>query len=157
MMFSQVVANGDLAWPPNSRIFEHESVDEHDGSPEHDTQEINDNEDTTTKQKRVIKGKRISTKKARSSAMNELVETSRIIGRFMQEPPRIHISSSLYTIPEAISELETMTEVMDESNLEFYHYCIIFLRQKHNREKFMSMQKDQRLTWLQACYAKYSE
>ncbi|KAK8965349.1 hypothetical protein KSP40_PGU001620 [Platanthera guangdongensis] len=128
MMFSQVVANGDLAWAPNSRIFEHESIDEHDGSLEHDTQDINEIEDTATKQKRASKGK--STKisaKAMSSTMDELVETSCIIGRCMQEPPRIQISSSMYTISEAISELETMTEVMAESNLDFYHYCIIFL------------------------------
>ncbi|KAK8964650.1 Glycine-rich RNA-binding protein 2 [Platanthera guangdongensis] len=42
--------------------------------------------------------------------MDELVETLRIIGRCMQEPPHIQISSSMYTIPEAILELETMTE-----------------------------------------------
>ncbi|KAK8958453.1 hypothetical protein KSP40_PGU015836 [Platanthera guangdongensis] len=46
-------------------------------------------------------------------SLDELVETSRIIGRCMQEPPHIHISSSIYTIPEAISELETMTEAVN--------------------------------------------
>ncbi|KAK8945020.1 hypothetical protein KSP39_PZI008015 [Platanthera zijinensis] len=159
MMFSQVVANGDLAWAPNSRIFEHESVDEHDGSPEHATQGSDDIEDTTAKLKRAAKGKstKIAAKKSRSSALDELVETSRIIGRCMQEPPRIQISSSLYTIPEAISELETMPEVMADSNMDFYHYCIVFLRQKQNRESFMSMRQDRRLTWLQDCYHKKLE
>ncbi|KAK8944400.1 hypothetical protein KSP39_PZI008551 [Platanthera zijinensis] len=46
--------------------------------------------------------------------MDELVEISRIIGQCMQESPHIQISSSLFTIPEAISELETMTGIMDE-------------------------------------------
>ncbi|KAK8953114.1 hypothetical protein KSP40_PGU010774 [Platanthera guangdongensis] len=82
MMFSQVIANGDLACAPNSRIFEHESIDEHDGSPEHGAQDINEIEDTAAKQKRAAKGKcsKIFAKKARSSAMDELVETSSIIG-----------------------------------------------------------------------------
>ncbi|KAK8955456.1 hypothetical protein KSP40_PGU018977 [Platanthera guangdongensis] len=106
---------------------------------------------TAAKEKRTGKGKRrFTAKKAKSSALDELVETSRIIGKCMQEPPRIQISSSLFTIPEAISELESMSEVMDESQFDFYDYSTLLLKDKQNRETFMSIRKDRRLRWLQA-------
>ncbi|KAK8943903.1 hypothetical protein KSP40_PGU009505 [Platanthera guangdongensis] len=159
MMFSQVVATGDLAWAPNSRNFEAESVDEQDVSAEDGTQNMNDSpHSTAAKEKRTGKGKRkFTAKKAKSSALDELVETSRIIGKCMQEPPRIQISSSLFTIPEAISELESMSEVMDESQFDFYDYSTLLLKDKQNRETFMSIRKDRRLRWLQARYEKRAD
>ncbi|KAK8940991.1 Signal peptide peptidase-like 4 [Platanthera zijinensis] len=38
-----------------------------------------------------------------------------------------------------------MPEVMADSNMDFYHYCIVFLRQKQKRESFMSMRQDRLL------------
>ncbi|KAK8949640.1 Cytochrome b5 [Platanthera zijinensis] len=74
--------------------------------------------------KRAAKGKsaKIDAKKSRSSALDESAETSRIIGCCMQEPPRIQISSSLYTIPEAISELETMPKPVGISDVHLPTY-----------------------------------
>ncbi|KAK8971318.1 hypothetical protein KSP40_PGU021804 [Platanthera guangdongensis] len=159
MMFSQVVATGDLAWAPNSRNFEAESVDEQDVSAEDGTQNMNESpQSTAAKEKRTGKGKRkITAKKTKSSALDELVETSRIIGKCMQEPPRIQISSSLFNIPEAISELERMSEVMDEYQFDFYDYSTLLLKDKQNRETFMSIRKDRRLRWLQARYEKRAD
>lgn len=155
MMFGQVVAGGDLAWAPNSRNFDHESIDEHalpDGDATQDNFDSPGSVDA--REKRPAKGKnKNSFKRARSSTMDELAETSRIIGRCMMEPPPIQISSSLYTIPEAISEIENIPEVMDVARKDFYHYCLLFLRDKHNRETFMSMRKDRRVEWLESCFA----
>ncbi|KAK8964255.1 hypothetical protein KSP40_PGU006758 [Platanthera guangdongensis] len=149
-MFSQVIATGVLAWDPNSRNFEAESVDEQDVSAEDGTQNMNESpQSTAAKEKRTGKGKRkITAKKAKSSALDELVETSHIIGKCMQEPPRIQISSSLFSIPEAISELESMSEVMDESQFDFYDYSTLLLKDKQNRETFMSIHNYRRLGWL---------
>ncbi|KAK8966136.1 hypothetical protein KSP40_PGU013634 [Platanthera guangdongensis] len=42
MMFGQVVAAGNLAWAPNSRNFEPESIDEHDLSTGDGSQNMNE-------------------------------------------------------------------------------------------------------------------
>ncbi|KAK8940189.1 hypothetical protein KSP40_PGU007602 [Platanthera guangdongensis] len=159
MMFGQVVAAGNLAWAPNSRTFEPESIDEHDLSTEDGTQNINESPNSIdVRGKLADKGKsKMTNKKARSSTMDEIAETSRIIGRCMMEPPRIQISSSLYTIPEAITELETIPVVMNDLNYDFYHYCTMFLREKHNRETFLSIRQDLHLKWLQAFFDKKSD
>ncbi|KAK8964424.1 hypothetical protein KSP40_PGU006985 [Platanthera guangdongensis] len=159
MMFGQVVATGNLVWAPNSRNFEPESLDEHDLSTGDGMQKINESPNfIDARGKQADKGKsKMTNKKARSSTMDEIAETSRIIGHCMMEPPRIQILSSLYTIPEAITELETIPEVMDDLNYDFYHYCTMFLREKHNRETFVSIRQDRRLKWLQACFDKKSD
>ncbi|KAK8970152.1 hypothetical protein KSP40_PGU004482 [Platanthera guangdongensis] len=146
-------------WAPNSRHFEHESIDEHDISAGDDTHHLNESQHSVeAKNKQTIsKGKsRMTNKKTWSSTLDDLAETSRIIGKCMMEPPRIQISSSVYTIPEAISELETIPEVMDESHYEFYDHCTMVLTEKHYRETFMSIRKDRRLKWLQTRYEKRS-
>ncbi|KAK8962548.1 hypothetical protein KSP40_PGU014607 [Platanthera guangdongensis] len=159
MMFGQVVAAGNLAWAPNSRNFEPESIDEHDLSTGDGSENMNESPiSVEARGKRTEKGKnKMTSKKARSSTMDEIAETSRIIGRCMMEPPRIQISSSLYTIPETIAELETIPEVMNDLNYDFYHCCTMFLREKQNHETFMSIRHDRRLKWLQACFEKKSD
>ncbi|KAK8955085.1 hypothetical protein KSP39_PZI001924 [Platanthera zijinensis] len=118
------------------------------GSVGDDTQNINESpQSTAAKENRTCKGKRKhSAKKAKSLTIDELVETSRIIGQCMQEPPRIQISSTSFTIPEAIPELESMSEVMDESQFDFYDYSTMLLKDKQNRETFMSICKERRLS-----------
>ncbi|KAK8916685.1 hypothetical protein KSP39_PZI022578 [Platanthera zijinensis] len=151
MMFSQVVATGSLAWAPNSRNFVSESMDEHDLSAGADSQDVDQLPSHTKAGKKIPdKGKRKQTyKRSRSSTMEQIAETSRIIGRCMMEPPRIQISSSSHTIAEAITELESMEEVMEENNYALYDFCTVFLKDKGNRETFMSIRKDRRLRWLE--------
>ncbi|KAK8964776.1 hypothetical protein KSP40_PGU017571 [Platanthera guangdongensis] len=85
-----------------------------------------------------------------SSAMGDIAETSRIIGRVMQEPPKIQISPALFTIPEAIRELGKYPEVMGD--FDFYDYYTLFLRDKSNKETFMSIPEELKVRWLKARY-----
>ncbi|KAK8962550.1 hypothetical protein KSP40_PGU008203 [Platanthera guangdongensis] len=166
-MFSQVVATGDLAWAPSSRNLEHESVDERDMSDDGDSQIVEDlspnatgmRVDTTSsrpssssegRKKTKEKGKKkiVGRKRAMSSTMEDIAETSRIIGRVMQEPPKIQISSALFTIPEAIKELEKYPEIMGV--FDFYDYCTLFLRDKSNRDTFLSIPEELKVKWLKA-------
>ncbi|KAK8964825.1 hypothetical protein KSP40_PGU012418 [Platanthera guangdongensis] len=73
-----------------------------------------------------------------------------ILNKLSKEPPKIQISSALFTIPEAIRELGKYPEVMGD--FDFYDYCTLFLRDKSNRETFMSIPEELKLRWLKARY-----
>ncbi|KAK8954257.1 hypothetical protein KSP39_PZI001893 [Platanthera zijinensis] len=167
MMFSQVVATGDLAWAPSSQNLEHESVDERDMSDDDDSRTFEDLSPNATsmrvdtissrpssssegRKKTKEKGKKKIARRNRamSSTMEDIAETSRIIGRVMHEPSKIQISSALFTIPEAIKELEKYPEIMGD--FDFYDYCMLFLRDKSNRDTFMSIPEELKVKWLKA-------
>ncbi|KAK8960696.1 hypothetical protein KSP40_PGU010576 [Platanthera guangdongensis] len=79
-----------------------------------DTQNMNESSNSAeARNKRTTsKGQsKMTNKKTMCSTLDDIAETSRIIGKCMIEPPRIQIYAFLYIIHEAISELETMTEL----------------------------------------------
>ncbi|KAK8928505.1 hypothetical protein KSP39_PZI017440 [Platanthera zijinensis] len=170
MMFSKVRAIGDKALILNSGNMAPESIDErpisdNDNVIEHLSTPVAMNENvgcslhptSTQSSKRMKTGKNkvVEKKCVINSTMGEIAETCRIIRHCLMEHCAHQISSCLFTIPETIEELSKHQEILND--YELYDFATMFLREKTNRETFMSLPEDLKVRWIMTRYKNHSE
>ncbi|KAK8951632.1 hypothetical protein KSP39_PZI003371 [Platanthera zijinensis] len=161
-MFNEVVATGDNAWAPNSRVdpsspehvlSEHEDdVVEELGTPAGLSDDQRDDVgiferggSSQGSKRRIEKGRKGIQKNRRGRyTIEQLVESTIRVGDIISQPPQTFVPS--YTIHEAVDELEKHPDICNDPAL--YDFATIFLLDNKNRELFLSLPNSKKGWWL---------
>ncbi|KAK8964326.1 hypothetical protein KSP40_PGU016582 [Platanthera guangdongensis] len=151
-MFSQVVAVDNDSWAPSLRSLPSDMRDaaEEDDNLEHDigapacqyeelagtSTNIGDASSSSCKRRKTAMKKGIAL-----SRMNELREFT-----FAVKPPPV------VTIKETVELISSIADIYD--NPDLYYFSLSYIKDKNNREVFMSIPHDKRVWWLKNSFEK---
>ncbi|KAK8966625.1 hypothetical protein KSP40_PGU010406 [Platanthera guangdongensis] len=150
-MFSQVVATGEDSWAPSigSVPPNMEHIDAQEDNAEYNLEvqrcypkEIGGNTSTNIGNASTSSNKRRRMRKNKGLAnfyITELCEAALAV----KPPPVI-------TIKETVKLISSIPDI--HSNLDLYYFVVNYIRDKNNREIFMSIPDDMRVWWIKNAY-----